>query len=171
MFDGLINFASSFKNLANIILTGIGGVAAAVSFIPVPMPAWLMYTLRVVGIAAPAAGCIISIVKFFKDRKKMVSPSHLGEALTSSNRDFGVNNNVKREYSRLVDDVAKDYCNGVEDAVDAMKNNNSRRVRAYTDLGIYANYNNSVSENADRLTCNDIAYGAIHTAGSRLVGA
>lgn len=171
MFDGLINFASSFKNLANIILTGIGGVAAAVSFIPVPMPAWLMYTLRVVGIAAPAAGCIVSIVKFFKDRKKMVSPSNLGEALTSSNRNFGVNNNVKREYSRLVDDVATDYCNGAEDDVDAMKNNNSCRVRAFADLNSYANYNNSVAENADSLTCDAIANGTIYTVRSRLVGA
>jgi len=73
------NFCDSFANLPSIILGAVGVVAGGVSLLPIPMPAWLKIALKVVSVAAPAAGAIVSTVKFFKNKKADTAPKSIPE--------------------------------------------------------------------------------------------
>ena len=73
------NFCNSFANLPSIILGAVGVVAGGVSLLPIPMPAWLKIALKVVSVAAPAAGAIVSTVKFFKNKKADTAPKSIPE--------------------------------------------------------------------------------------------
>jgi hypothetical protein len=81
------NFCSAFKNKVAAICGVIGSIAVGLVASPIPMPAWLRLGLRIVGIAAPTAGAVYSVVKHIAENRQNTKPADITEKLVSSNND------------------------------------------------------------------------------------
>lgn len=172
MFEKIANFFSTFKDPVCVILGVIGLIAGGCSFIPV-LPTWLNITLKVIGIGAPVIGLLVGVIKFFKNRKKIIAPETFVERSFTKDEtldEMEIAEALEAAYEDIVDESTK-YAkkdSKVYDEVEVIDNKKTVKANAKKNNNFKSNLSSANPTFHKIFTCPDAANGIFDEADRKV---